>query len=83
MNPSPRPPTKKFQVIVAYGPYRKGDVIQPTGLYRDTLLHRGIIREIKIDPDAVPLVNRQVEIEDLVQRAAPAAGSRQSPRQRK
>ncbi len=43
-------PIKQFVVLQAHGPYRKGDKIQPTGLYRDVLLKRGLIEEIKDDP---------------------------------
>lgn len=39
-------PIKMFEVVVAYGPYRVGDKVQPTGLYRDVLLRRGVIREV-------------------------------------
>lgn len=39
-------PLKLFEVLSAYGPYRVGDRIQPTGLYRDQLLRRGVIKEV-------------------------------------
>ena len=39
-------PLKMFEVIQAYGGYRKGDRIQPTGMYRDVLKSRGLIREV-------------------------------------
>lgn len=61
-------PIKMFEVIVAHGPYRKGDKIQPTGLYRDALLRQGVIREaqdienrmVEEPRDRVPLVTRKV-----------------------
>jgi len=40
-------PIKMFVVLQAYGAYRKGDRIQPTGLYRDMLLRKGLIAELK------------------------------------
>ena len=46
-----RRPIKMFTVLVAHGPYRVGDKIQPTGMYRDVLLRRGFIKEIKDEPD--------------------------------
>ena len=57
-----RRPIKQFEVIVAYGPYRVGDKIQPTGLYRDALLRRGLIKEIKEVP---PVDDREVRQPDL------------------
>jgi len=39
-------PLKMFEVIQAYGGYSKGDRIQPTGMYRDVLIRRGLIREV-------------------------------------
>ena len=44
-----RRPMKVFRVISAFGPYSKGDQIQPTGMYRDVLVRRGVIEEI-IEP---------------------------------
>ena len=45
-----RRPLKQFVVLQAYGPYRKGDKIQPTGMYRDVLVKRGLIKEITDEP---------------------------------
>jgi len=45
-------PVKQFRVVTAYGPYRKGDLIQPTGMYRDVLVRRGVIEEVKDPPQA-------------------------------
>ena len=42
-------PLKMFEVVQAYGGYRKGDRIQPTGMYRDVLKNRGLIREVTED----------------------------------
>ena len=50
-------PIKLFRVLAAYGPYVKGALIQPTGLYRDMLLRRGLIEEVK---EAVVETDRMV-----------------------
>jgi hypothetical protein len=42
-------PVKAFRVVVACGSYRVGDVIQPTGIYRDKLIALGWIKEISDD----------------------------------
>lgn len=52
-------PIKQFEVIVAHGPYSKGALIQPTGIYRDALLRRGIIREY-VEQSGPPLTDRMV-----------------------
>jgi hypothetical protein len=39
-------PMKLFEVIQAYGPYVKGDLIQPTGMYREVLVKQGRIKEV-------------------------------------
>jgi hypothetical protein len=51
MNVERRRPVKMFEVIIAHGPYRVGDRIQPTGMYRDVLMRRGLIREVKDEPE--------------------------------
>lgn len=51
-------PIKQFEVIVAYGPYLVGQKIQPTGLYRDILLRRGVIKEVVDSPP--DLIDRMV-----------------------
>lgn len=43
-------PLKQFRVIVAHGPYRVGDIIQPTGTYRQALLARQIIEPVEDPP---------------------------------
>lgn len=62
-------PVKQFRVKQAYGPYRKGDLIHPTGLYRDVLLNRGLIEEVKdervvaaLERVAAPDTNRMVTL---------------------
>lgn len=56
-------PIKMFEVIVPHGPYRKGDRMQPTGMYRDALLKRGIIREVKeVENRMVPEPREQVPL---------------------
>ena len=34
---------KQYRVTRPYGPYKRDDIIEPVGLYRDTLLARGVI----------------------------------------
>ena len=58
-------PIKMFKALTAFGPYRVGDQLQPTGIYRDILLRRGWIEEIKDAPvppaqAALPDTNRMV-----------------------
>jgi hypothetical protein len=67
-------PIKQFVVVMAYGPYRVGDKIQPTGMYRDVLVRRGLIREVKDDPApapqaALPETNRMVPPQAMASRA--------------
>lgn len=38
---------KNFEVILAFENYRVGQVIQPTGLWRDNLLGRGYIKAVE------------------------------------
>lgn len=39
-------PKKQFRVKLAYGPYQKGAIIEPTGVYRDMLLSKGLIEPL-------------------------------------
>lgn len=47
--PVPSPPgraprrRKQYRVTRPYGPYKRDDIIEPVGLYRDSLLARGVI----------------------------------------
>lgn len=59
----------KCKVIVAFGTYRVGDIIEPTGVYRDSLKARKLI-EIVEDRTA-PLVECAVAVEPETA-AAPA-----------
>lgn len=34
---------KQYRVTRPYGPYKRDDIIEPVGLYRDSLLARGVI----------------------------------------
>lgn len=52
-------PMKQFRAVVAFGPYSKGALMQPTGIYRETLLKRGFIEEVKDEP--IELENRQID----------------------
>lgn len=51
-------PIKQFRAVIAFGPYSKGAKMQPTGIYRDTLLRKGFIEEVKDEP--VELENREI-----------------------
>lgn len=57
-------PIKQFRVTQAFGPYVVGAVIQPTGIYRDTLQRRGLIEEVRDEPLELhaqqPQMNRMV-----------------------
>lgn len=66
-------PIKQFRARVAFGPYRVGDKLQPTGLYRDVLLKRGVIEEVKDEPApqriAAPETNRMAQTGSLFSKA--------------
>lgn len=49
-------PIKQFKARIAFGPYRVGDKLQPTGMYRDTLVKRGLIEEVQDEPVPEPRV---------------------------
>jgi hypothetical protein len=54
---------KQFRAVVAFGNYSKGALLQPTGIYRDTLVRKGYIAEVTDEPiPAVPveLDNREI-----------------------
>jgi hypothetical protein len=36
----------KYRLVKAYGPYARGEIIEPTGEYRAALLARGIIEKL-------------------------------------
>lgn len=55
-------PLKQFRVVVAYGPYRVGDIIQPTGMYRSVLLARQIIVPVEDPPRGMKAVD---DVHDL------------------
>jgi len=66
-------PIKQFRVLAAFGPYIVGAKIQPTGIYRDTLLRRGVIEEVKDDAEldlreARPEMNRMVPAGEMASR---------------
>lgn len=58
-----RRPIKQFEVLIAFGPYRVGDKLQPTGMYRDVLLRRGVIKEVKDEPVPVTAVARDAAVD--------------------
>lgn len=41
---------KKYKVILAFETYSVGDVIEPTGVWRDNLLSRGYIEPVIEQP---------------------------------
>lgn len=61
--------SKKFEVILAYGTYRVGQIIEPTGLTRDDLLGRGLIRAVAELPPTVepePKLRRKKNDKDVI-----------------
>ena len=64
---------KQFRATIAFGPYSKGALMQPTGIYRETLLRRGFIEEVKDEPIPdvpVELDNREIPRESVRVRGA-------------
>ncbi len=56
-------PQKQFRAIMAFGPYSKGALLQPTGVYRETLIRKGYIEEVTDEPIPdvpVELDNREI-----------------------
>lgn len=45
-------PLPQYRVLLAVGPYRKGDIIQPVGVYRDALLARKLIEKLPDEPSS-------------------------------
>lgn len=62
-------PVKQFRVLHAYGPYVKGQLIQPTGMYRDVLVRRGLIEEVG---DVPPATSRAQPQNRMIDTATPA-----------
>lgn len=67
-------PIKQFRAIVAFGPYSKGAKMQPTGIYRDTLLRKGFIEEVKDEP--VEVENREIQPETISRRESFGASAK-------
>lgn len=66
-------PVKQFRATIAFGPYSKGALMQPTGIYRETLVRRGYIEEVKDEPlpdVPVELDNREIPRASLRVRGA-------------
>lgn len=59
---------QKYRVIRAYGPYRVGDIIQPTGMLRDELRACGRITKVEDEPPAQdPAPTQEPEpVEDII-----------------
>lgn len=64
-------PMKQFRAIVAFGPYSKGALLQPSGIYRETLIRKGYIEEVRDEPIPdvpVELDNREIPQASIVRR---------------
>jgi hypothetical protein len=61
--PARQHPRKKYRLKIAYGPYAKGQVIEPIDPLRSVLLQRGVIEPVEQAPQALLLtgapINRQ------------------------
>ena len=69
---------QKYRVVRAYGPYRVGDIIQPTGMLRDEL--RACGRIVKHDepapattPEPEPVDDIDIDEPDVLVEAAAVA----------
>lgn len=51
---------KPVKVRIAFGSYKVGDIINPTALYRDSLMARGLVE--KIEEPAQPVVDESPRI---------------------
>lgn len=51
---------KPVKVRIAFGSYKVGDIINPTALYRDSLLARGLVE--KIEEPQTPAIEEQPRI---------------------
>ena len=75
-------PLKQYRFKLAYGPYLKGSVVQMTGLWRDVLLGKGIIEEVREEqPEPAALLTapppaRQEPVSDAYTLAEPAPRAR-------
>lgn len=58
-------PIPKYRVRLAFDFYRVGQVLQPTGLWRDHLLGNGFIEPIteQAEPDVLPVAEAATEID--------------------
>lgn len=73
---------KKYRVKSAYGMYRKGDIIQPTGMLRDELIMSGRI-ELVVEPEPAPVAAPEPEPEVVIETTiAPEPVRAQRPRGR-
>lgn len=59
-----RRPVKMFRAKVAFGPYIKGALLQPTGPYRQVLLGRGWIEEVP-EEAAPPIPEEELTLANL------------------
>ena len=58
---------KKYRVKQAYGVYRKGQIITPTGMLRDELLMLGRIEPVPDEPapKPAPVIEEAVVLPDI------------------
>ena len=67
-------PQKQFRAVMAFGPYSKGALLQPTGIYRETLVRRGYIEEVKDEP--IPDVPVELDNREIPRASFPVRGKR-------
>lgn len=60
---------KKYRVKQAYGVYRKGQIITPTGMLRDELLMLGRIEPVPDEPTPKPAPVVEEAVQPVTQRA--------------
>lgn len=75
-------PIKLYRAKVAFGPYKKGATLQPTGCYRDALVRQGYIEEITdapIAPRAIAIEpareHRMIHPRDISKRSSSRGGA--------
>lgn len=58
MNGHNRFQRQQFRMKLAYGPFPKGHVFEPTGIYRDRLLAMGVIEPVAVVAEVPPAEKR-------------------------
>lgn len=65
---------QKYRVVRAYGPYRVGDIIQPTGMLRDELRACGrIVKHDEPTPEPEPVDDIDIDEPEVLVEAAAVA----------